>query len=104
MIEDKEKYRNECSKRSNEIFELQGKKDFIDKLVDEFGDASITDISLAIEEDLEKAQKAYDDFTKEETEVLKKIDEKYDSQTILGWITSGTDTLDLVNSYLKGDL
>lgn len=72
--------------------------------VHEFGDASITDIRLAIEEDLEKAQKFYDDFTKEETETLKKIDEKYDLDTILAWIANGTDTLDMVNLYLSGKL
>ena len=104
MIEDKEKYRNECSKRYNRIQELIEKKSFIEELVNEFGDASITDIRLAIEEDLEKAQKSYDDFTKEETETLKMIDAKYDSDTILGWITNGTDTLDMVNRYLSGQL
>lgn len=104
MIEDKEKYRSECSKRYNRIQELIGKKTFIEKLVNEFGDASIMDISLAIEENLENLQKAYDDFTKEETETLKKIDEKYDRDTILGWISNGTDTLDMVNAYLRGDI
>jgi hypothetical protein len=104
MIEDKEKYRNECAKRSNKIFELQGKKDFIDKLVDEFGDASITDISLAIDEDLENAQKAYDDFTMEETETMLEIEEKYDSGKILDLIADGYDRIDMVNAYLKGDL
>lgn len=104
MIEDKEKYRNECSKRSNKIQQLLGKKTFIEDLLNEFGDASITDISLAIIEDLEKAQKDYDYFTREETETLKKIGEKYDNDTILGWIANGADTLDLVNSYLKGDI
>lgn len=104
MIEDKEKYRNECAKRSKKIFELQGKKDFIDKLVDEFGDASITDISLAIDEDLEKAQKSYDDFTREETETMLKMEEKYDSGKILDLIADGYDRIDMVNAYLKGDL
>lgn len=104
MIEDKEKYRIECSKRYNQIQELIEKKTFIDKLVNEFGDASITDISIAINENLENLQKSYDDFTKEETETLKKIDEKYDRDTILAWIANGTDTLDMVNLYLSGKL
>lgn len=104
MIEDKEKYRNECAKRSNKIFELQGKKEFIDKLVDEFGDASITDIRLAIDENLESLQKAYDDFTREETETMLKIEEKYDSGKILDLIADGYDRIDMVNSYLRGDI
>lgn len=104
MIEDKEKYRDECSKRYNKIWDLQGKKDFIDKLVNEFGDASITDISLAVEEDLEKARKAYDDFTKEEYETLKKINEKYDRDTIINFINNGYDSIDMVNAYLEGKI
>jgi hypothetical protein len=104
MIEDKEKYRKECSKRYNKIQGLLEKKDFIDKLVNEFGDASITDISLAIDEDLEKAQKAYDDFTREEYETMKKINEKYDAGTIINFIANGYDQIDMVNAYLRGNI
>lgn len=104
MIEDKEKYRNECSKRYNKIQSLIEKKDFVDKLVTEFGDASITDISLAIDEDLEKAQKAYYDLTREEYETMKKINEKYDRDTIINFIANGYDTLDMVNAYLRGNI
>ena len=104
MIEDKEKYRDECSKRYNKIQGLLGKKTFIEELVNEFGDASITDISLAIEEDLEKAQKDYEDFTREEYETLKKINEKYDAGTIINFIANGYDTLDMVNAYLRGNI
>lgn len=104
MIEDKEKYRKECSKRYDKIQGLLEKKTFIDKLVNEFGDASITDISLAIDEDLESAQKAYDDFTREEYETMKKINEKYDRDTIINLFTKGYDTIDLVNAYLRGNI
>jgi hypothetical protein len=104
MIEDKEKYRNECSKRYNKIQGLLEKKTFIDKLLNEFGDASIMDISLAIEENLESAQKAYDDFTREETETMLKIEEKYDSGKILDLIADGYDRIDMVNAYLEGKL
>lgn len=104
MIEDKEKYRNECSRRFNKIQDLIKKKTFVEDLVNEFGDASITDISRVIEEELSKEQKAYEDFTKEENDALTAIDKKYDSVKIINMISNGVDTLDMVNMYLSGEL
>ena len=104
MIEDKEKYRNERSRRFNKIQDLIKKKTFVEDFVNEFGDASITDISRVIEEDLSKEQKAYEDFTKEENDALTAINEKYDAGKILNMIANGVDTLDMVNSYLRGEL
>ena len=105
MIENKEEYRKKCKELTDAMNAHLDVVSTVGHLQTLYGDdAKLSDIKKAAEADMKKAFDKLEEFTKEEIETMKKIEEKYDSDTIIGWVTTGYDRIDMVNAYLKGKI
>ena len=105
MIENKEEYRKKCKELTDAMNAHVEVVSTVGHLQTLYGmDAKLSDIKKAAEADTRKAIDKLDAFMKEEIETMKKIEEKYDSDTIIGWVTTGYDRIDMVNAYLEGKL
>lgn len=62
------------------------------------------DIKKIAEADFKKANDNLVAFTKEECDALTAINAKYDLGQMLGFISEGYDSIDMVNAYLEGKL
>ena len=105
MIENKEEYQKKCKELTDEMsaqFDVVSTVGHLQTLYGE--DAKLSDIKKAAEAETRKAIDKLDAFRKEETDAMIAINEKYDISEILGFISNGYDTIDLVNAYLGGNL
>ena len=105
MIGNKEEYKKKCKELTDEMsaqFEVVSTVGHLQTL---YGmDAKLSDIKKTAEADAKKAIDKLDAFMKEERDALIAINEKYDTSEILGFISNGYDSIDLVNAYLEGKL
>ena len=105
MIGNKEEYKKKCKELTDAMsaqFEVVSTVGHLQTL---YGmDAKLSDIKKTAEADAKKAIDKLDAFMKEERDALIAINEKYDTSEILGFISNGYDSIDLVNAYLEGKL
>ena len=107
MIEDKNAYRAKSAELLNkkeELIESLSYVDAVNELIKKYNVSNLSELTEKLETECDAAEDAYDKYTKEENVVFAEICEKFSSNQIECWFAQGRDVVDLVNSYLSGEL
>lgn len=107
MIEDKDVYRaksTELLNRKEELFESISYVDAVTELMKKYNVRYLSELKAKLETDLDAAEQAYNKYTKEEKDTFAEICKKFNANQIECWIAQGYDIVDLVHSYLYGEL
>ena len=104
MIEDKDAYyakRDEILDKQNELL---GRLDVVRSMLAEYGDITLGELKERMKADLLALEDEFQDHTKEEFETLAKINKEFVASQLDSLVANGSDSIDLVNAYLRGDL
>lgn len=107
MIEDKEAYRaksTELLNKKEELLESLSHVDAVSELMKKYKVVYLSELKEKLEAEYDAAEDAYNNYTKEEKDAFAEICKKFSSNQIECWIAQGHDIVDLVNSYLYGEL
>lgn len=107
MIEDKEEYickRAELSNRKDELSESIDMVDAVREMLKKYNVRRLAALKAKLVQDYDAAEDEYEKFTKEESDTFDEICKKFSANQIECWLAQGRDVVDLVNSYLSGEL
>lgn len=107
MIEDKDAYRTksvELLNKTEELLESIGYVDAVSELMKKYNVGNLSELKEKLGAEYDAAEDAYDKYTKEEKDTFDEICKKFRSNQIESWIAHGHDVVDLVHSYLYGEL
>lgn len=107
MIEDKDAYRaksTELLNKKEELFESLSSVNAVTELMKTYNASNLSELKEKLETECDAAEDAYDKYTKEENDAFDEICGKFSSNQIECWFAQGYDTVDLVHSYLLGEL
>ena len=107
MIEDKEEYRFHRAELASKREELSESIDMVDavrEMLKKYNVRRLSALKAKLVQDYDAAEDAYDKFTKEESDTFDEICKKFSANQIECWFAQGRDVVDLVNSYLSGEL
>ena len=107
MIENKEEYRckrAELSSKKDELSESIDMVDAVREMLKTYNVRRLSALKAKLIQDYDAAEDAYEKFTKEENETFDEICKKFSANQIECWFAQGRDVIDLVNSYLSGEL
>ena len=107
MIEDKDAYRAKSAELLNKTEELLESISYVDavsELMKKYNVGNLSELKEKLAAEYDAAEDAYDKYTKEEKDTFGEICKKFSSAQVKSWIAQGHDTVDLVHSYLYGEL
>lgn len=107
MIEDKDAYRAKATELLNKKEELNESLSYVDavsELMKKYKVVYLSELKEKLETEYDAAEDEYEKYTKEEKEAFEEICKKFSSNQIECWIAQGHDVVDLVHSYLYGEL
>lgn len=107
MIEDKEAYRvksTELFNKKEDLFESLSYVNAVTELMKSYNVRHLSELKAKLETDLDAAEQEYEKYTKEENDTFDEICKKFSSNQIECWFAQGHDIVDLVHSYLYGEL
>lgn len=107
MIEDKEAYRvksTELFNKKEDLFESLSYVNAVTELMKMYNVRHLSELKAKLETDLDAAEQEYEKYTKEENDTFDEICKKFSSNQIECWFAQGHDIVDLVHSYLYGEL
>lgn len=107
MIENKDAYRaksTELLNQKEELLESLSYVDAVSELMKKYKVVYLSELKEKLEAEYDAAEDAYDKYTKEEKDTFDEICKKFSSNQIECWIAQGHDIVDLVHSYLYGEL
>ncbi len=107
MIEDKEAYRckrAELSSKTDELSESIGMVDAVMEMLKTYNVSNLSELKEKLETEYDAAEDEYEKYTKEESDTFDEICKKFSTNQIECWFAQGRDVVDLVNSYLSGEL
>lgn len=107
MIEDKEAYRAKSAEllnKTEELLESIGYVDAVSELMKKYNVGNLSELKEKLDTEYDAAEDAYNKYTKEEKDAFDEICKKFSSNQVECWIAQGHDTVDLVHSYLYGEL
>lgn len=107
MIENKEEYiskRAELSCKKEVLVESIDCVDAVIELIKQYNIENLSELKEKLEAEYDAAEEAYDEYTKEESDTFDEICKKFSANQIECWFAQGRDVVDLVNSYLSGEL
>ena len=107
MIEDKEAYRaksTELFNKKEDLFESLSDVNAVTELMKSYNVGHLSELKAKLETELDAAEQEYEKYTKEENDTFDEICKKFSSNQIECWFAQGHDIIDLVHSYLYGEL
>lgn len=107
MIEDKEEYRvksTELFNKKEDLFESLSYVNAVSELMKKYKVIYLSELKEKLETEYDAAEQEYEKYTKEENETFDEICKKFSSNQIECWFAQGYDIVDLVHSYLYGEL
>ena len=107
MIEDKDAYRAKSAELLNKaegLLESLEHVDTVSELMKKYNVGNLSELKEKLEKEHDAAEDAYDKYTKEEKDTFGEICKKFSSAQVESWIAQGHDIVDLVHSYLYGEL
>lgn len=107
MIEDKEAYRvksTELFNKKENLFESLSYVNGVTELMQKYNAGNLLELKEKLEAEYDAAEQEYEKYTKEENETFDEICKKFSSNQIECWFAQGHDIIDLVHSYLYGEL
>lgn len=107
MIEDKEEYRVksiELFNKKEDLFESLSDVNAVSELMKKYKVIYLSELKEKLETEYDAAEQEYEKYTKEENETFDEICKKFSSNQIECWFAQGYDIVDLVHSYLYGEL
>lgn len=107
MIEDKEAYRvksTELFNKKEDLFESLSDVNAVTELMKSYNVGNLSELKTKLETELDAAEQEYEKYTKEENDTFDEICKKFSSNQVECWFAQGYDIVDLVHSYLYGEL
>ena len=107
MIEDKDAYRvksTELFNKKEDLFESLSYVNSVSELMKKYNAGNLPELKEKLDAEYDAAEQEYEKYTKEENETFDKICKKFSSNQIECWFAQGYDIVDLVHSYLYGEL
>lgn len=107
MIENKEAYRaksNELFNKKEDLFESLSSVNAVSELMKKYKVVYLSELKAKLEQEYDAAEDEYEKYTKEENDTFDEICKKFGSNQIECWFAQGYDIIDLVHSYLHGEL
>lgn len=107
MIEDKEAYRvksTELFNKKEDLFESLSYVNAVTELMQKYNAGNLSELKEKLDAEYDAAEQEYEKYTKEENETFGEICKKFSSNQIECWFAQGYDIVDLVHSYLYGEL
>ena len=107
MIENKDAYRvksTELFNKKEDLFESLSYVNDVTELMQKYNAGNLSELKEKLDAEYDAAEQEYEKYTKEENDTFDEICKKFSSNQIECWFAQGYDIVDLVHSYLYGEL